>query len=67
MLTAKRGTEGEEEAVAPRYNTRLNVNITKLPTFNGNNGNTSKILGFLIVYRLYIRMKMRNALVKKQI
>jgi len=46
-----------------RPNTRLNVDVAKPPTFSGD---ISKILGFLMVYKLYIRMKMRNVLVEKK-
>jgi len=31
------------------------------------NGTSSRVLGFVTVYRLYIRIKMRRATVKKQI
>jgi len=48
--------------VTPRSNIGSNINIAKPPTFNKN---ASKVLSFLIVYRLYIRMKMRNASVEK--
>jgi len=31
------------------------------------NGTSSRVLGFVTVYKLYIRIKMRRATVKKQI
>ena len=44
--------KGEIEAKAPklntRSNTRLNVEVVKLPIFNGN---VSRIADFIIVYR----------------
>ena len=48
----------------PQPNTRSNINIVKLPMFSRK---TNKILGFLIVCKLFIRMKIRNELVKEQI
>jgi len=38
--------------------------MAKLPIFNGE---TSKVSGFLTAYRLFIRIKMRNDLVEKQV
>jgi len=61
-LIAKREIEREEEVVTPRSNIGSNINIAKPPTFNKD---ISKVLGFFIIYRLYIRMKIRNALVEK--
>ena len=46
-----------------RPNTRSNVDVAKPPTFSED---ISKILGFLVIYRLYIRMKMSNVLVEKK-
>jgi len=45
-------------------NTRSNVDIVKLPMFSRE---INKILGFLMACRLFIRMKIRNELVKEQI
>jgi len=62
----KREARGEQEAkvVASELNTRSNIEVAKLPTFNKD---ATKILGFIIACRLYIRMKMRNVLVEEQI
>jgi len=49
---------------ALRSNNRPNVKVAMPQIFNGKAG---KILEFLIAYRLYIRMKMREALVKEQV
>jgi len=60
--------EGEIEAKAPklntRSNTRSNIEVVKLPIFNGN---VSRIVDFIIVYKLYIRMKIIKVSVEKQI
>lgn len=50
--------------VVSQPNTELNVEVVKLQTFNGA---ANKILGFLIVYRLYIRVRMRDVAVEEQI
>jgi len=50
--------------VVSQPNTELNVEVVKLQTFNMA---ANKILGFLIVYRLYIRVRMRDAAVEEQI
>ena len=42
---------------APRPNTRLNVEVAKSQTFNGE---ASKVSGFLMVCKLYIRIRIRN-------
>ena len=55
---------GEAVAVVFQPNTESNINIAKLLMFNRK---ANKILGFLMAYRLFIRMKMRNKLVKEQI
>lgn len=62
MQTLLAGREREEAVL--ELNTRSNIKVAKLPTFNRD---TSKVLEFLMVYRLYIRMRMRNTLVEKQI
>jgi len=60
--------EGEIEAKASklntRSNTRSNIEVVKLLIFNGN---ISRIADFIIVYKLYIRMKIRKVLVEKQV
>jgi len=40
-----------------RSNTRSNIGVTKLQTFNGK---VEKIVGFLIAYKLYIRIRRRT-------
>jgi len=60
-------TEGvieEAEKAGEGSNTESNINVAKLPMFNEN---TSKIGEFITVYRLYLRMKMREAIVEEQI
>jgi len=61
MLLAAGRREGE---VAPRPNTGSNTEVAKPQVFNGSQ---EKILGFIIAYRLYIRMKMRKEAVEEQI
>ena len=56
--------EREEVAEALRSNSGSYVNVVKPPTFNKD---TSKVLEFLTACRLYKRMKMRDALVEKQV
>lgn len=64
MLVAREEVEEEEITIAPRSNTRSSVNVAKPLTFNRN---VSNISGFLTAYRLYIRIKMRNTSIEKQI
>ena len=64
MLLAGREEEEEVKVVALEPNTRSNIEVAKLPIFNGN---TSKVPGFIIVYKLYLRIRMRNILVEEQI
>jgi len=54
--------EAKEKTVAkvPRSNTRSNVKLAKPQMFNKNTR-------FLIASKLYIKMKMRNVIVEKQI
>ena len=47
-----------------RPNTRPNIEVVELQTFNREIG---KILGFLIVYKLFIRVRMREVVVEEQI
>ena len=51
-------------AVFPRPNTRSNVEVAKPQTFNRE---VCKVSSFLMAYKLYIRMRMREMLVEKQI
>ena len=48
----------------PRPNTRSNIKVAKPQIFNRK---ARKISGFLIAYKLYIRIRMRNVIVEKQI
>ena len=60
-----RGVEVRAVGIAgvPQPNTELNIKVAKLQTFNGK---VEKILGFLAVYRLYIRIRMRKATIKNK-
>ena len=48
----------------PQPNTRSNVEVAKLQTFNKKVG---KISEFLIAYQIFIGMRMRSNIVKEQI
>ena len=64
LLVARKGV-GEEDGVEvtdSRPNTRSNVDMAKLPTFNRD---TIKVLDFITVYRLYIRIKMKDTLIEE--
>ena len=52
------------EGVIERSNTETNIEIAKPLVFNGEAG---KVGGFITVYRLYLRMKIRWAMVEKKI
>ena len=52
------------EGVIERSNTETNIEITKPLVFNRKAG---KVGGFITVYRLYLRIKIRWAMVEKQI
>jgi len=58
--------ERREEGVVEvsRPNIKLNIDIAKLLIFNGN---TSKVLEFLMACKFYVRMKMKDILVEEQI
>ena len=57
------GLEGEEEVVAfTRPNTY--VKVVKLQEFNRS---SEKVLDFMMVYRLYIRIRMKKVAVEEQI
>jgi len=51
-------------AAVPRPNTRSNIEVAKPQTFNGE---TEKISNFLMIYRLFIRIRMRDNSVEEQI
>lgn len=63
LLAERREEEGAEAAIS-QPNTRLNIEVTKLQIFNEE---ASKVLEFLTAYRLYIRIRMRDVLVEKQV
>ena len=42
----------------------VGIEVVKPPTFNGI---SSKVLGFIIAYKLYIKIKMRKVIVEEQI
>ena len=54
----------EAEVVVSKPNIGLNIEVAKPQTFNGE---TEKVLGFLMACRLYIRMRIRKAVVEEQI
>ena len=58
------GVTEEAERAEEGSNTEFNINVAKLPMFNEN---TSKMGEFITAYRLYLRMKMREAIVEEQI
>ena len=64
-MLATEGIVGEVVAVEIfQPNTGSNVKVAKLQTFNGK---AEKVSGFLMAYRLYIRTRMRDAVVEEQI
>jgi len=52
------------EVAALRSNTEFDTKIAKPPNFNRD---ASKVAGFVIAYKLYIKMRMREMLVKEQV
>jgi len=53
---------GKKAAAVSQFNTKSNIEVAKLQIFDGA---ANKVSGFLIVYKLYIRMRMRETPVKK--
>ena len=51
-----------EEITAPWPNTRSNIEVAKLQTFNEE---ANKVLKFLTAYKFFIRIKIRNRSVEK--
>ena len=47
-----------------RSNIGSNIEVAKLSVFNGEVG---RVGGFIIVYRLYLKIRMRGAIVEEQI
>ena len=58
------GEVGEGEGVAREVERREEVEVAKPPIFDGM---SSKIAGFITACKLYMRMRMREKLVKGQI
>ena len=66
-MVLRRVAKEQEKTVAeevPWPNTESNVDMAKPPTFNREVG---KVSYFLIAYRLYIRMRIREAIVEEQV
>jgi len=59
-----RGVVERAERIGEGSKTKSNIEMAKLLMFNGN---TSKVGGFIIVYKLYLGIKMREATVEEQI
>jgi len=49
------------EGVIEEPNTRFNIEVVKLPVLNGE---VEKVGGFIIVCRLYLRMKIRGIILE---
>ena len=67
MLAVKEGIEKEKgrvEVEVPRLNTGSNVEVFKSPI---SNKKASKIVDFVMICKLYIRMRISEVLVEKQI
>jgi len=58
LIASRKTREGEKTTtVALRLNTRSNVKVAKLPMFDRD---ANKVADFVIVCKLYIRIKMRK-------
>jgi len=57
-------TMAEAEDAIKESNIGFNIEMAKLPVFNGEAG---KVGVFITVYRLYLRMRMRGTIVEEQI
>jgi len=64
VLIAQARIRGEKTTAVLQSNTRSNIKVAKPQTFNGK---VEKILDFLIVCKYYIRMKIRDTVVEKQV
>jgi len=62
QLTASIEEIGREEKIASRPRYRFQLKIAKPLLLNKDLG---KIVGFIIIYKLYIRMRIRGEIVKK--
>ena len=63
ILITERVTIGVGGA-AEKPNIRSNIEVAKPPVFNRE---ASRVESFIIIYRLYLRMKIREAIVEEQI
>ena len=64
LLAAAEGGAGREECAAPEVNRGYQMEVAKPAIFSGEAG---KVGGFIMVCRLYLRMKMREATVEEQV
>ena len=62
QLTASIEEIGREEKIASRPRYRFQLKIAKPSLLNKDLG---KIVGFIIIYKLYIRMRIREKMVEK--
>jgi len=58
------GRAEARRGVMEGFNTGPNMEMAKPPVFNGE---TRRVEEFIMTYRLYLRMKMREAIVEEQI
>jgi len=63
-LLAKTGVVAVAGKAMKGFNMGSNIEVAKLPVFNRE---VSRVMRFIMVYKLYLRMKTRGALVEKQI
>jgi len=59
-----RGAGARERGTMEESNTESNIEVIKPPVFNGKVG---RVGGFIIVCRLYLKMRMRGTIVEEQI
>ena len=64
LLVARRVREAKVVVAVPQPNTKSNIEVAEPQIFNGEIG---KVLGFLTICKLFIRMKIRDVVVEKQI
>lgn len=64
LLTAIERAEAKVEVVAPTPNIESSVEVAKLQVFDKTAG---KVLEFLTLYKLFIRIRIKRDLVKEQI
>ena len=56
------GVRAREEWVIEESNTGSNIEVTKPPVFNRE---IERVEGFIMAYRLYLRMRIRKAIVEE--